>query len=263
MIKLFKEIAEVLEETFHQLESGVPPPSFVSYGKGKAFKYKDKSIEAAIIQKSARLVSGLNASLILLEAGYVQELGALFRMLDEFNDDIMFLCQGLRTGEITKLHKDYIDIFYQDEFDDPSSPLLSQQKRAMIPRKKIHAAITRMPEHELNESDSNQIYRTLSQAYSGYIHAASTHVMEMYVGIPGRFYVSGMLGSQRIDEFTNNAWDYFYRGLHSIMIVALTFKEHDIANRLFKFRGYVEKQSNRTDWEQPEELVKRMKPKKE
>jgi hypothetical protein len=86
-------------------------------------------VEAAIVQKCARLISGLNASLVLLRAGYVQELGAVFRMLDEFNEDILFLCQAIRDGQLTKLHDDYLDFFYQEEFDNPDNAFLSTQNR--------------------------------------------------------------------------------------------------------------------------------------
>lgn len=262
MIKLFIEIAEVLEDAFQKLEKSKPSPSFVPYGDGNVFRYDDESIENAIIQKTARMISGLNASLILLRAGYVQELGALFRMLDEFNEDILFLCQGLRSGEITELHKKYLESFYQYEFDIPNNPLASKQNRPTVPRKKIHAANSRISEQELNESDNKELHRTLSQAYSGYVHAASTHIMEMYGGNPGRYHLSGMVGTPRIDEFTNNAWDYFYRGLLSFMMVALTFKEEDMLRSLYKFRAYVEERSQRTEWEHPEVMIKREKNKK-
>ena len=208
------------------------------------------------------MISGLNASLVLLKAGYVQELGALFRMLDEFNEDILFLCQALRSGEISELHQKYLTAFYQEEFDNPDNAFLSTQNRPTVSRRKIHAAISRIPENELNQSDHNELQRTLSQAYSGYVHAASAHVMEMYGGNPPSYHVSGMQGTPRIAEFTNNAWDYFYRGLITIMMVALTFKKDNLLQELYEFRTYVEKKSSRTEWEHPEILVKRAKSKK-
>lgn len=262
MIKLFIEIANVIESAFHQIEDMIPPPDFVSRGSQKVFRYKNESIEAAIVQKCARMVSGLNASLVLLRTGYVQEIGALFRMLDEFSEDILFLCQAVRTGEITELHKKYLKLFYQEEFDNPDNAFLSTQNRPTIQRKKIHAAISRIPEQELNQSDNKELHRTLSQAYSGYVHAASTHVMEMYGGNPPGFHVSGMIGTPRLAEFTKNAWDYFYRGLITIMMVALTFKQESLLHQLYKFRSYVEEQSLRTEWEHPEALVKKVKTKK-
>lgn len=262
MINLYEKIADVIENAFRQVEVLIPPPIFVLHGSYYVFRYKDKTVEAAIIQKCARLISGLRASLILLRSGYVQELGAMFRMLDEFNEDILFLCQAIRTGEITELHKQYLDEFYQEEFDNPDSAFLSTQCRPTIRRKKIHAANARIPEQELNPSDDQELHRTLSQTYSGFIHAASTHVMDMYGGYPPRFNVSGMLGTPRIPEFTENTWDYFYRGLITIMMVALSFKQDNLLQQLYEFRNYVETQSQRTDWDHPEALIKKEKSKK-
>jgi hypothetical protein len=101
--------------------------------------------------------------------------------------------------------------------------------------KKIHAAISRIPEQELNPSDNQELHRTVSQVYSDYIHAASTQAMDMYGGNPSRFNVSGMLDTPRIPEFTENAWDYFYRRLMAIMMVALTFKHLSMVYRTEPF----------------------------
>ncbi len=262
MINLFVEIINVIEGAFEKIQAKVPPPDFIDRGLGKVFRYQNETVEVAIVQKCARMVSGLNASLVLLRSGYVQELGALFRMLDEFNEDILFLCQAIQTGETTELHKKYLKAFYQEEFDNPSNALLSKQNRPTVQRKKIHAAISRIPGQELNQSDNKELHRTLSQAYSGYVHGASVHIMEMYGGNPPKFHISGMLGTPRIAEFTNNTWDYFYRGLITIMMVALTFKQKNMLRQLYEFRDYIEKKSHRTEWDHPEVLVKRAKRKK-
>lgn len=261
-MEIYHEIADTVVRAFRQIESKVSPPEFVMIGNHKQFRYKESTLEAAIVQKSARLISGLNASLVLLKAGYVQELGALFRMLDEFSEDILFLCQGVGSGEITELHQMYLDAFYQEEFDEPHNPLKSSQKRPMVSRRKIQAAISRIPEQELNPSDAQAIYRTLNKTYSGYVHAASPHVMEMYGGNPPRFHVSGMLGTPRMAEFVKNTWDYSYRTLNTIMIVALTFKQEELVKQLYGFRNYIEEKSGKTDWEHPETIIKNTKNRK-
>ena len=84
----------------------------VDLGFGEVYRYGDQSIEAAIIQKLARVVSGLDACIVLLESGFVQELGALQRILDALDEDIFFLCQPLLGVERTELHNLYLDAFY-------------------------------------------------------------------------------------------------------------------------------------------------------
>jgi hypothetical protein len=259
MIKLYIETLPVLQRAFALLESKIEKPAFVSRGSYKVFRYKKQSIEAAVIQKLARIISGLHASLMLLSGGFVQELGVIFRTMDEFNEDILFLCQAIRTGEVTELHRKYLEDFYQEEFDEPDNPFLSEQKRSTIPRRKIHAAIANIPETTLNPSDGKELYRTLSQAYSGYIHGASVHIMDMYGGNPPRFHVAGMLNTPRIKESTADLWNYFYRGLISTMIVALSFKENELLKKLYSFRDYFEKKSGKTTWDKPEAKIKNLK----
>lgn len=262
MMRLYQEIATALEAAFSSIENVAPRPVVVQRGSYEVFRYKEKSVEAAIIQKCARLVSGINASLVLLKAGYVQELCALFRMLDEFREDIYFLCEAVRSGQKTELHEKYLDSFYQEEFDIPENPLLSSQNRPTIKREKIRAVISRISERELNPSDNQKLQRTLSQMYSGFVHAASTHVMDMYGGYPPRFQVSGMLGTPRITEAERNTWDYLYRGLITIMWVCHTFKQDSLLHELYQFRNYIEQQTNKTKWEPPESMIKRAKAKK-
>jgi hypothetical protein len=262
MIDLYLETLPVLQRAFYICESRIEKPTFVTRGSYYVFRYKDQTIHAAVIQKLARLISGLHASLLLLQGGFVQELGVIFRTLDEFQEDILFLCQAIQTGELTELHQEYLKCFYQEEFGVPDNPFLSEQNRPTIPRKKIQAAIANIPESELNPSDAQELYRTLSKAYSGYVHGASVHIMDIYAGNPPKYHLSGMHDASRIATFVEDLWNYFYRGLLSVMLVALSFGEQKLLQDLYAFRNYFEKKSGETEWDHPEKMVKRMKNKK-
>lgn len=256
MIDLFIQTARVLERAFNILEEGFEKPELVKKGTYNVFRYQNQSIEIAVIQKLARVISGLEASLLLLANGFVQELGVLFRVLDEFNEDIIFLCMAIRSGEVTKLHKIYLESFYKEEFDNPDSPFKSKQKRYVVPRQKIHAVLARMSENPLNPSDAQELSRTLQKAYSGYVHGTSVHILEMYGGTLSHYHLSGMLGTPRINESTKDSWNYFYRSLLGVMHVALSFGHKELLRELYEFRDYFEKQSGRTKWEHPEKLIK-------
>ena len=72
-------------------ETRVPPPQRVPYKDSFVFRYTERTLEQAIVQKLARLVSGLHATRLLLNHGFFQEQAALQRMLDEFRENAMFL----------------------------------------------------------------------------------------------------------------------------------------------------------------------------
>jgi len=243
----------------------MPPPSAIMLGRGWVLRYEKKfqCLELAIVQKLARYISGLNASLLLLESGYTQELGAIFRTLDEFQEDIIFLALPVVGSiDITEIHNKYLEQFFQEEFDNPDNAILSTQKRDPIPRKKIWAVIASSGQSGLNPHDQREVARTISQTYSGYVHGASCHICEMIGGNPLHYFLSGMAGTPRQTEFAYNYWDYAYRGLISVVFAANALGESELVDRGYKFIEYFEKITGDTGSGDPEKLIKRVKRKK-
>ena len=243
MDDLFQETLKVLEASFAALEGQVEKPRKVLFKHSFRFRYEQKSIHQALVQKLARTVSTLHAARILLLNGFVQEQGALQRMLDEFEEDILFLANGVMSGQLTDLHEKYLSYFYEEEFEDPDNPAISPHDRAMVPRKKIRAYIAQMEDWSLDSSRSVKSAKALSKAYSGYVHGASPHIMEMYGGNPPRFHISGMLQTPRIEAHRKDLWNYFYRGMLSFILVAMVFQNHELAQKLYQYRDWFEKQS--------------------
>lgn len=233
MDKLFQLTLMNMESTLRVIEERVPAPKIIEFGDAHAFRYVERTIHQAIIQKLARIISGLHAARLLLSHGFVQELGALQRMLDEFQEDVAFLSYGVICNDITDLHTKYLEAFYQEEFDRPDDPLASAQNRPMIPRKKIRSYLS-----EVDGSDPSRgvkLLRTISKAYSGFVHGASPHIMDMYGGNPPRFHVSGMLGTPRLDEHADDLRNYFYRGIIAFAFAAKAFGNESLFSSIREF----------------------------
>lgn len=206
-----------LEICFKKIEVDTPKPQVVTRGSKKTLRYTNQQPEIAILQKLARYISGLNSSYILLMHGYTQEVGVIFRTLDEFQEDIFFLCISLNEEEKSQLHENYLKDFYQEEFDNPESAFLSTQSRTTISRKNIHAALAKSLNAALNPSDAQRNLRSLSQTYSGYVHGTSVHILEMINNETFKYDLTGMPHSNRQAEFISNYWDYAYRGIVVMM----------------------------------------------
>src|SRR5438309_6221879 len=184
MDALYELTLQNMERTLAGLVRRVPAPKRVPMGDSFAFRYVEKSIHQAIIQKLARIISGLHAARILLESGFIQEQAALQRMLDEFQEDVTFLSYAVISNDIKDLHRTYLEAFYEEEFDKPNDAVGSTQKRSMVSRQKVRAYIARIEGSGLDASRAVEVTRTISKAYSGYVHGASPHIMEMYGGNP-------------------------------------------------------------------------------
>lgn len=224
-------------ETSHAILAGrVQAPREVRLGKdGSVLRYARKGIHEALIQKLARVVSGLHAARLLTKHGFFQEQAALQRMIDELNEDILFLAHGVIFDKPTDLHREYLAAFYKEEFDNPDSAMESTQKRPMVPRKKIRAYISRVAGPPLDVSSTVEALRTVQKAYSGYVHGASPHIMELYFGSPPRWHLRGMLRTHRADDHRSDLWNVFYRGIVSFAFTAKAFGDEELFGKILRY----------------------------
>jgi hypothetical protein len=239
MDSLFQETLSALEIAFRALEKQVPAPRQVPFKDSFVFRYVEQTAQQALIQKLARLVSGLHAARLLLDQGFVQEEAVLARTLDDLQEDILFLTLGLTVEKLSDLHQRYLSAFYEEEFDKPEA-ISSTQKRPMIPRKKIRAYLAQIQGVTDNPSLAIEVSRTLDKAFSGFVHGASPQIMDMYGGIPPKFRISGMLGTRRIEEHRADLLNYFYRGIMSFILVAIAFRDENLVASLLQFKNYFE-----------------------
>ena len=244
MEQLYDQALINMENTVHALAQRVPPPQRVPYKDSFVYRYVEKSIHQALVQKLARLVSTLHAARLLMEHGFVQEQATLQRVLDEIDEDITFLAFGVIFSDMTPLHQSYLDAFFKEEFDADTA-LKSTQKRPMVPRKKIWAYISRAEGAPIDPGREVEPSRTLHKAYSGYVHAASPHIMDMYGGNPPKFHMRGMRETERHREHRADLWNYFYRSLIAVSIVAKAFGDEALFTAIRDFTREFERLSGK------------------
>jgi hypothetical protein len=181
-----------LESFYSEMSGAFAPPAFVNEPAYPRFRYRVHTDALACYLKGARLISTLNAAFILYQHAYPQEVGALCRMADDFSNEVMFILLPQAGEEVDEVQRQFLENFFHEELDKPADPLGSEQKRVTVPARKIHAAFAKLASNEINPSDAQEMLRTIHQAFSGYVHGAYPHIMELYGGNPPRFHLSGM-----------------------------------------------------------------------
>lgn len=228
MNDIYEQILVHLERAVGLLAGRVPEPKLKDFGNIRAFRHVEKTIHQAIVQKLARMVSTLDAARLLLDHGFVQEQASLQRMLDEIQEDILFLVFDIiNGGNISSLHSEYLDNFFEEEFDAETA-IKSSQKRSMVPRRKIRSYLARNGFAPFDPSSSIELLRTISKTYSGYVHAASPQIMDMYGGKPRRFHMRGMKGNPVYEGHREDLWNYFYRGMSACAMSAKAFGDEEL-----------------------------------
>lgn len=235
MAHLQSEAVTVMTNALRRVESSIAPPQPVAHKGSFVFRYANKGVHEALVQKLARYISGLNAMAVLLDAGYVQEVGVLFRTLDEMQEDIFFLASAETNGDRSERHTQYLEAFYAEAvFSRPEGSLRISEPN-LPPRKKVRAHTINVLGQGVNASQALDAGESVSTAYSGYVHAASENVMEMYGGNPLHFHVQGMRGTSRIATFERDAENYVYRGLMAATVVAKAFGDKPLVDIMYEF----------------------------
>ena len=111
-LDFYRNSIEKLEETISAFEQELERPAL----KRGSFAYKSPTLKHICFLKAIRIISGLNALVVLLEAGYLTEMGVLLRTIGECVNDIYFLLEKFpdKTPEVEK----YISIFLNKDADE-------------------------------------------------------------------------------------------------------------------------------------------------
>ena len=241
MRELRREAITAIVSAFKRLEQEVPPPQIVQIDGQDALRYVEKAPHQAMIQKLARYVSGLQAMEWLNFRGWVQEQAVIQRTLDDLGEDVAYIVLGLQVG-MNKTHRQFLDRFWQEEFEEGVSPIDSTATRYNVSRTAIRNWLIK--QHGVaNDGPEAKSRKLIQQVYSGYVHGASPHIMEMCGGDPPRFCVSGLKGTSRQADHEDDLWNYSFRGLLTITQAAVSFGDEELVKTLNEFRDDYERRS--------------------
>lgn len=129
-----KDTLSKLESLYHEMQGRFEAPVLQDMGGAKRFRYRSLSESLACFLKGAKAISTLDAALVLLRAGHTQEIGALCRMVSDLHNEIHFLFAPQDGEEFSKAQLQFLEDFFQEEFDKPMNALGSTQKRASVHR---------------------------------------------------------------------------------------------------------------------------------
>lgn len=216
-----------MDQCHRSLAVRVSPPERIAKDIGYVFRYREQTLHQAIIQKLARIVTGVRSSHILIGSGFLQEASILQSTVDEAQEDTLFLVYGRITDNWTALHDKYLQNFWRD------SPLSSVAVR----RPQIRDYIAGLDGKLSGASTSEALRPTkdIYSLYSGYAHCASAHVMELVDGYPPAWQLNGSVDSDLQKDQYFDVRNQHYRGLLAFACSALLFDEKNMFDQVMRF----------------------------
>jgi hypothetical protein len=211
MLTLLMHSTAAIEKEVEALAKHIQAPKAVDLHGVPAFRHDQHDDLLMSYLKCVRGVSLLHAGIVLSGYGDFQEVGILCRCLSEAAEDVMFLATPLGENKTPSKHqRQLVEEFFQEEFGDPSKPAAGQAVRNRVSRDTVLAGIARIEGNPLNPSDSKAFQQLLHKGYSGYVHGAYIHTMELFGAPPnaegkpdagtGKFYMRGGMPPARTDE---------------------------------------------------------------
>lgn len=223
-----------MDAALNELISLVPSPEEVTVNGNPAYRYVEQTTEQAVVLKLVRYVSGLRACQLLLDHGFVQEVGALQRVLTDIEEDVTFLSLSIIFNNPTNFHRRFLASFWQEEFDT-SGIRPKSLARDMVPRSKIRAYNANAHQFRLDPSTTIEVIHTVSSVYSGFVHASACHIMDLYGGCPPAFHTNGTPGTSRQREHAEDLWNQYYRGILLMAEASTAFGHQTLQHQLITF----------------------------
>ena len=181
--------AEILQRTV------IGEPQWIE--EKTVFEYPEVTIEVVSILKLMRAVQSLKSIELLCSNGLFIDMGTIYRCFADCISEIYFLLE--KYPEKSTLVEKFIANFSQTTIDQHLD-----QKTEQVLSKKIHSAMARVLSQSGNYHQAGETIKRIYKAFSGYVHANYSHIMQVYGGSKGNlsFNLGGIPSDiQKADNF--------------------------------------------------------------
>jgi hypothetical protein len=231
LVGILDEAVAGLDQCVQALSSSFELPQRVIVNGLEIFRHLNQDDLLLSFMQLLKIASHNNAAMVLIRAGFVNEVYALCRMIDEACEDIHFMQEpNGEDGRPTKQQVTFVDEFFQEEFSGQDL-VESHNSRDRVSRQKIRAANARLGADQVKLDPSTEVKLTaaLYGAFSGFVHGAYVHLMELFNG--RYFHTRGMLGTPRIQECLANQVNHVFRSLLIVEGVGYRAFREDVVHR--------------------------------
>jgi len=241
-IVIMYDAIKVLENAVNKMQVKIGKPLYLPEEGKPRYRYGEKSAVIIQLLKAVRIVSGLNASMVLLEKGFIQEIGVLIRAIKEFMTDIEFLQEGIENGTFNKQQDKFIKDFFEKDLQTPEE--LIAEKQSYVPRRKKIASLARTYEIYDDFDSIRKKFQAIDQGFDGYIHGLYPHIMELYEGTydgsSEGFVLSGTTLSRKKESWRQQISIDIHGALNIINLVAINLELIELADELHDKRNNFE-----------------------
>ncbi|MFA5844164.1 MAG: hypothetical protein WC971_04955 [Coriobacteriia bacterium] len=178
------------------------PAVRVSTETGFEWRLEEETPRALVVCKAVRVASGLNAAVVLLDAGMVTETAALMRIVSDLATEMVAICEGGMREKPTQSQEDFVRQFFDRAV---AGTVNYAARRRYVGRDELLKAHDRLAAGVgLSGKTFSDLTRAVNFALDGYVHGSYSSTMELYHGGRDEFMVSGHEGIDEIPIYRLN-----------------------------------------------------------
>jgi hypothetical protein len=189
---IIKNTIPLLEKSIGRFCDVLEKPYWSNDEAGGQPRYKSPTSGHFQLLMAVKTVSTFNAILCLFEKGYIQEIGALLRIIEECNAKILCIEEAHTKEVLNAEQKKIINEYF--EYDIRSSKDIFRDKW-FANMARVFASQARFLTENTTNKDSHttqQNAQAIYDSYSGYVHGFYPQVMELYDYNISSFQLNGM-----------------------------------------------------------------------
>jgi hypothetical protein len=235
--------ASPLAHIVHVFAESLAPP--IRDQNQLGFRYVSPDHRHFCLMRAARVVSALNALIVLARVSFPQEIGVLFRTVNEFMRQMEAVCiQIQKDGHVSGELKDFIAAYFADDRRGRGP-----QKRALLSEKYLNeilgSALDELSDKSTPDwtSAASKLHN-ISYVQANYVHGRYPETMDLYGGRPGHFHLNGMRNTpkdlenlQMIDALITSASLCFVHLVRGLDLMPLLFGDPALVEWWYRSRG--------------------------
>ena len=169
---------------------------------------------------------------MLLESHHSVEAIVLLRTVDDFVDEVTFVLDAMGRDSATKPQAAFLKAFFEEDVRRPEQLLEERRGPDRAKKRQIQAAQGRYLDPS-NPDRFRRVARAIDDTFSGYVHGAYPHSMELWVGDTygnGHFTLRGTKGANHTESYWRQHAFYVSRALSVAGMVTMHCGRLDLKN---------------------------------
>lgn len=233
---LTRSIIDRLDDWIMDLASTLVPlkktPLELEHVTGFVYEFREESERALLVGKAVRMGSGIRVAMLLADLGYISECGTILRTVTDFAQEILCICEGIKTGQRTTAHQSFVEQYFMKLPKTPDEHDAAPRIRFVTRDELLGAQYRWAIANKLDGTRVRKVTRFLANMYDKFVHGSYVTAMELYDPQTWKFMLRGHEALEKREEYQRATASKLHHAVTSLAAIAELEKNHRLVDEI-------------------------------